>query len=313
MHASTSRDLLSLPEGAIVTKRDLFDLIQYSKVKGSQHWEGPDWVIWNTPQQGINWINKPPNCRGVIVKARHGSYATDGWADNKRQLYHYSFKAQRGKIVYTDTANMVLTSQQAHGYPIVLFTETGNSWKHEGRFDVSAVEKTHVVLKRSKKRYTANSDDDLLKAAHTEHAAIGSLLEDEFIPATDRAQLITARIGQGLFRSRVTRIEQLCRVTGITEPAFLVASHIKPWATSNNRERLDGHNGLLLAPHIDHLFDKGFITFENDGRIRISCHLPAAIQDSWKIARSNNARNSKPLTAQQKFYMSFHRRNVFLK
>jgi hypothetical protein len=32
---------------------------------------------------------------------------------------------------------------------------------------------------------------------------------------------------------------------------FLVASHIKPWRLSDNSERLDGNNSLLLSPHVD--------------------------------------------------------------
>lgn len=50
-----------------------------------------------------------------------------------------------------------------------------------------------------------------------------------------------------------------------------------PWRDATNEERLDGENGLLLTHSIDHLFDRGFIGFENNGRLIISpvAHRPS--------------------------------------
>ena len=86
---------------------------------------------------------------------------------------------------------------------------------------------------------------------------IDGVRADKSIPETVRQQLAQARVGQGLFRSNVLHIEKVCRVTGVSDPNFLIASHIKPWKVSDNAERLDGSNGLMLAPHIDRLFEKG--------------------------------------------------------
>jgi hypothetical protein len=77
------------------------------------------------------------------------------------------------------------------------------------------------------------------------------------VSPTFREQLVKARRGQGVFRSSVLLAETACRVTGVSDPRHLRASHIKPWRDSNNAERLSGANGLLLSPHIDHLFDQG--------------------------------------------------------
>ena len=74
---------------------------------------------------------------------------------------------------------------------------------------------------------------------------------------TFKEQLIKARRGQGVFRSNVLLTEETCRVTRVGDPKHLRASHIKPWKVANDAERLSGFNGLLLSPHIDHLFDKG--------------------------------------------------------
>jgi putative restriction endonuclease len=92
----------------------------------------------------------------------------------------------------------------------------------------------------------------------------------EDLAETEREALILARRGQGLFKERVMQIESCCRVTKVEKREHLRASHCKPWRTSTNEERLNGENGLLLTPTIDHLFDRGFISFEDDGRLIIS-------------------------------------------
>ena len=67
--------------------------------------------------------------------------------------------------------------------------------------------------------------------------------------------------------SNVLLREQYCRVTGVRETRHLKAGHIKPWRDATDGERLDGANGLLLSPHIDHLFDEGYITFSRAKRL----------------------------------------------
>jgi putative restriction endonuclease len=63
----------------------------------------------------------------------------------------------------------------------------------------------------------------------------------------------------------------------VTNPIHLVASHCKPWRDSSNEERINGENGLLLTPTIDHLFDRGFIGFEDNGTLILSpvAHRPS--------------------------------------
>ena len=148
MDLHNSNDLFTLSAGDTVTKRNLYHLIQYSKVEGSSYWSGSDRQIRNTPQQGINWIGDPPNCLGVVIKATPGAYKQDGWSDEAKTSYHYSFKAKAGEISYSEKPNRVLVNQPQYLYPILLFTEEGDSWVFEGTFSVTAIEKLHVVLAR---------------------------------------------------------------------------------------------------------------------------------------------------------------------
>lgn len=93
--------------------------------------------------------------------------------------------------------------------------------------------------------------------------------------ATERESLIKSRVGQGKFRKDVLLLwNGVCPVTGIDLPDLLIASHILPWQLANDSERLDKFNGLLLSPSIDKLFDKGYISFSNEGKLLVNKNLP---------------------------------------
>ena len=81
--------------------------------------------------------------------------------------------------------------------------------------------------------------------------------------------MLARRVGQERFRRLVLAVwKGQCAITGATQ--FLIAGHMKPWSESSDTERLDPFNGLALSPVYDRAFDAGLITFEVDGRIRIS-------------------------------------------
>lgn len=141
-------DVFGLSPGGRVSKRNLFDLIQFSKQNGSVHWGGRADRIGNTPQQGINWIGDAPNVKGVIIKTSGGSYPGDGWLGGGQEAYRYSFKARKGVVNHEELANRVLIDQPLQLYPVFVFTEVGNDWKFEGRFTVVELAAEFVVLHR---------------------------------------------------------------------------------------------------------------------------------------------------------------------
>ena len=128
------------------------------------------------------------------------------------------------------------------------------------------------------------------------------------IEETVKEQLILARRGQGVFRTEVLQLDGRCRLTGISDSRFLRASHINPWRDSTNSERLDKYNGLMLAPHADHLFDGGWLTFGNDGIVQISKHLPNEIWVSLGFDKSADAR---PFHSSHHQYLAHHRTKIF--
>jgi putative restriction endonuclease len=131
------------------------------------------------------------------------------------------------------------------------------------------------------------------------------------IPETDRLALVRARKGQGLFKERVSKIESRCRITGVDNPVHLIGSHCKPWRDSTNEERLNGENGLLLTPSIDHLFDRGFIGFEDNGTLIISpvAHHPSLERMGIETKKIVNVGG---FTSGQKQFLDFHRNSVLL-
>ncbi len=90
--------------------------------------------------------------------------------------------------------------------------------------------------------------------------------------STSVERLIEARVGQVKFRRQLLQNPRTakCAFTGIVEPSLLIAGHIKPWATSNNEERLNPQNGLLFTPTYDRLFNNGFISFKQNRTLLIS-------------------------------------------
>ena len=118
------------------------------------------------------------------------------------------------------------------------------------------------------------------------------------------------KIGKSKKDPTTDRVSELNQ-TGVASPAFLRASHIKPWrACETAEERLDPYNGLALAPHIDQLFDQGYITFDTSGSLILSDECPPMIPIQWgfeeKISQSLIEVNSK-----RSKYINYHNRHVF--
>jgi hypothetical protein len=94
----------------------------------------------------------------------------------------------------------------------------------------------------------------------------------------------------------------------VDEPRHLKASHIKPWREANDVERLDGANGLLLSPHIDHLFDDGYITFSSSQELVIVPEVRDKLLDAWGIDAGVRVGE---FSKEQNAYLEYHRAHVF--
>lgn len=135
---------------------------------------------------------------------------------------------------------------------------------------------------------------------------IETLSKDDSVSETEKDRLIKSRLGQGSFRRSLKEYWQGCSVTGYQFSKLLIASHIKPWRSSDNKERMDMFNGLLLIPNIDKAFDKGFISFQRNGDVLISEILQKpellGIKSDLRIRVSD----------QHLQYLKYHREIVFI-
>jgi hypothetical protein len=147
-------------------------------------------------------------------------------------------------------------------------------------------------------------DDPDLREAET----LAQLRRNTGLDVRQRAQLVQARVGQGIFSATVLAREPACRLTGVSLPSCLVASHIKPWAVCAKGEHLDGANALMLAPHVDHLFDTGLISFEDNGDLVLAPSLNLQILQAWHI---DPRANVGPFAPDQARYLAYHRQHVF--
>ena len=134
---------------------------------------------------------------------------------------------------------------------------------------------------------------------------------EERLPSggTERDTLIKARLGQGVYRENLLKKWRgRCSVTGFNNTELLRASHVKAWKFSSNNERIDPENGLLLIPNLDLAFDKGLITFDDNGVIQFSDDLPARQRSAFGLVETMRIFEISP---KLKKYLTYHRMAQF--
>lgn len=134
---------------------------------------------------------------------------------------------------------------------------------------------------------------------------IEKLVFDNMLTETEKESIILSRRGQGKYRESLIKIWGKCSISGYPDFRMLVASHIKPWNKSDNTERIDPFNGLLLLPTYDKLFDLGLISFSERGDILISEQL----KDYSLLSLSNNIRITVNINHLK--YLDYHNSLIF--
>jgi hypothetical protein len=134
------------------------------------------------------------------------------------------------------------------------------------------------------------------------------IIERTDIGEVEQVRLLRSRRGQGVFKRNVMLYENACRVTRVADIRHLRASHIKPWSLSDDQEKLSGSNGLLLSPHIDHLFDQGWISFGDREEILVSKDLTPGLTSAWGIDLDHKVGRFSDLQSE---FLEFHRTEIF--
>lgn len=235
----------------------------------------------------------------------------DRWIDDE---FHYVGEGQSGDM-RLDGGNRAIAQHVADGKQLILFQSTGHGkpyryWgefvcvAHYARPDTPASRgpnRTAIVF-----RLVPKHDGPLTPLSVQEPGPAALALD-----STTARQLVEVRKKQTFFRRQLLKVEKGCRLTGTTDLRFLRASHIKPWASCvTGDERTDPHNGLLLTPSADLLFDRGWITFENTGALVVADALPSDVRQRIGL-KLRSGRNCGAFNPAQHLYLEYHRNKIF--
>ena len=240
------------------------------------------------------------------VGQQHGY--DDFWDDEDR--YHYYGEGQSGDMKMV-AGNRAIAQHRTDGRRLFLFQPLGKSkpCRFVGEFQ---------MIRWYEKEGVADTDGALRKALVfvLEQISFPDVPNETSSPSADggpttATRQVEVRTKQRLFRDRVIKIERGCRVTGICDLRFLVASHIKPWSKCSDAERIDEANGLLLSPHIDHLFNDGWLTFAEDGQVQLSEALPEDVARA--LCGNLGATRSRSFNARQQSFLRYHQEYIFRK
>lgn len=130
-------------------------------------------------------------------------------------------------------------------------------------------------------------------------------------PEAIKEKLISSRLGQGKYREKLLEEIPFCPFTKINDERLLRASHIKPWVQSNDKEKVDPKNGLILSPTYDVLFDRGFITFKDDGTLIVSPFISPMNQKRLNIKTGKKVQINMFFDKKRLAYLDYHRKNIF--
>lgn len=206
-------------------------------------------------------------------------------------------------------------SRDPRGWPFSITVGRSHLLFHVRPLGVRTLQVSRTQLARGVEvvRRRADTSLQVLVRNRAEAAAVVEKLLARWpsgvVPARAVA-LADARNGLGEFRANVEQIEGACRVTGVMDRRHLRVVHMKPWDACSDAERLDGNNGLLLSPHIAHLFERGYVTFTDDGGLRLARQLNSTVLKRWSIAQPRVTRAFAPA---QVPYLAWHRGQVFEK
>ncbi|MGJ7902129.1 HNH endonuclease [Lysobacter sp. 1R34A] len=264
-------------------------------------------------QGGISTPKDQPFIIAFTGEAGKSHGYEDFWDDER--VFHYFGEGQSGDMQYTG-GNRAIENHVADGKRLLLFQMMGRGkpYRYLGEFvkqssylrpntpDTSGSLRTAIVFR------LVPVEDGAFFAGNKVAEPQASY---QTLDSTVSSRLVEVRNKQSLFRRRLLGIEKQCRLTGIQDLRFLRASHIKPWAAcTSGDERTDAHNGMLLTPQADLLFDRGWITFEGKGALIVTNELPADVIKRLGL-NLRQGRNCGLFSEKQATYLDYHRTQVF--
>lgn len=230
----------------------------------------------------------------------------DGW-DNEN-VFRYSGEGQIGDMEFT-RGNKSILNHKEEGKGIYLFekTTTTGYWKFIDELVYVSYD-YYPTIDRDGNNRTGIRFNLIRQSEVESFNTTTKTSKDGFIYSepnvTERRGLVTSRVGQGLYREKIIdKWNKTCPITNCKVITILISSHIKSWKESDNEERLDVDNGLLLSPNVDSLFDKHLISFTDDGQMLISDNITDEVLNQLGIDK----RTILPVSEGMKRYLKRHR------
>lgn len=256
---------------------------------GAEHSNGAIFLrVWADERATVEGIDR------VHILGREWGRTSAGWPERERQVERLRRGAEGYGVLCVVKDPHALGPRKIAHFDFQNLLKLGPLIDDDGNVYATVVATVAVETVVAQQRTRTAAED----------AVEGTIQQRTDIGPTQKAQLVNARRGQGIYRDNLEQIEKGCRVTGIADRRYLRASHIKPWCKSTDFEKLDGYNGLLLSPHIDMLFDHGWISFSDDGKLLLSAKLAPTVLAAWGIPKDLNVGQFKP---EQRNYLVWHR------
>lgn len=234
------------------------------------------------------------------------------------QQYAYAFSVNENIIKEVYKIEKWLSAEELHRETIPYEQNDSGKYGFEGK----------IAEKEIRDKYLGKSLENICKKGQYsfKYLPVHDKNNDEIIEETQKIEekinslnldgasqkaIVNVRVNQGRFRDLLLKRYNKCCLSlcGVKDHALLIASHIKPWTESESKEKLHVDNGFLMCPNHDRLFDKGYITFDDDGKIIISDKL----KENDRVYLNVDSRMHIELTDGNKKYLKFHRENVFNK
>lgn len=265
-------------------------------------------------QSGISPSAKYPYIFIFSGSTGHQYGYKDTW-ENK-DVFSYSGEGQNGDMQYTK-GNLALRDHLLNKKRVFLFEyEKKGFVRYKGELEFfdsdyyiirDETDNQRIGIKFFFKRKGAIVSYDLKKIDSFSDSSI----ESQIPSVTERRGIVTSRVGQGAYRkSIINRWENKCAVTGFNLSSILIASHIHPWALATNKERLDVHNGILLSPTYDALFDRNLISFEDNGKIILSDSIETSAFEQLGVTGKEQI---KGFSSDNLFYLAKHQTRLITK
>ena len=256
-------------------------------------------------QGGISTPKNHPYIFIISSKRGKDHGYVDGWIDENK-YFLYTGEGQIGDMEFKG-GNRAIRDHYENEKRILLFQETKKTFielKEELELiDYSFIQTLDSENKNRKAIQFKFAAENISKKLDIDtEKGIVKYSKPHLKPnKTERKGLVTSRVGQGFYRQElIKKFDNKCAVTGINLEEILIASHIIPWRHSNDEERLDVENGILLSPLYDALFDKNLISFQDNGDIIIS----KQIQDTELISLIDINANIKIAEGMKKYLIN---------